>query len=345
MSSAAHLPDVAGRRFGGCVVTTSDDFFADVHQLLAAGPAHFDPAAFAPRGKVYDGWETRRRRDQRGAEGDDFVIVRLGAPAVIRAVDIDTAHFRGNYPPAASVHAATVLGYPSAAELVGQDWRVLVDHAALRGDCSNLVDVEDPQLATHLKLTIHPDGGVARLRAYGEVVPDPRRLGGRVDVAAAVLGGAVEDCSNRFYAEPANVLLPGVAAVMSDGWETARRRDDGNDWMVLRLAAPSALVAAVIDTTRFVGNSPAAVRLTDADSGAELLPEVQLVPDTEHHFRLATGMITRRVRVDIYPDGGLSRVRLLGSVPDDERAAITAAWLSALPEQVAKSVDDEELFW
>ena len=127
------------------------------------------------------------------------------------------------------------------------------------------------RLVTHVRLTIYPDGGVARLRVHGEVVPDPRWLGGRLDLAALLAGGQVADCSNMFYSSPANVLSPGRARVMSDGWETARRRDDGNDWLVVRLAAPAVLHEAVIDTSRFVGNAPGRARLTDAETGAELL--------------------------------------------------------------------------
>ena len=142
------------------------------------------------------------------------------------------------------------------------------------------------RLVTHVRLTIYPDGGVARLRVFGEVVPDPRRLGGRVDLAATAAGGWVEACSNMFFSAPANVLAPGRAQVMSDGWETARRRDDGHDWLVVRLAVPGLLHHAVIDTSRFAGNAPGHARLSDAESGAELLPRTRLIPDAEHRFRL-----------------------------------------------------------
>jgi allantoicase len=127
------LPDVASRALGGSVVSASDEFFADVHSLIAAGPAQWDPATYGPRGKIYDGWETRRRREP----GDDWVIVRLAAPAVVRGVIVDTAHFTGNYPPAAALDGTTVLGYPSAAELAAADWPPLAQKAGLRGDHAN----------------------------------------------------------------------------------------------------------------------------------------------------------------------------------------------------------------
>lgn len=326
------LPNVAARVLGANVVTTNDEFYADVHQLIAPGPAAHDPHLYAPRGKVYDGWETRRRRDSLGAQGDHYAIVRLAAPSIVRGVDIDTAWFKGNYPPAASLLGTNLPGYPTAEELLDAKWEPLVDHAPLDGDASNVVEVDRPdRLFTHVRLVMHPDGGIARLRVYGEVVADPERLGGWVDLAAAENGGLIDGCSNWFYSWPSNVLGRGVATVMSDGWETARRRDDGNDWIVVRLGAPGVLHEAVIDTSRFVGNSPGWATLTDADSGTVLLPRTRLVPDTEQVFRLSAGEVARRVRLDIFPDGGISRLRLRGSVPESEQAAIVERWRALNP--------------
>lgn len=335
------LPDLASRVLGGSVVCTNDDFYGDVHQLIAAGRAVHDPSAYGARGKSYDGWETRRRREP----GDDFVIVRLGVPGVVRSVDIDTGWFKGNYPPLASVDATTVLGYPSAEELEAADWVRLVDKAELAGDAVNSFDVQAPdQLATHVRLTIHPDGGVARFRVYGEVVPDPRRLGGRVDLAAIVHGGVIDGCSNRFYSDTNNVLKPGVAQVMSDGWETARRRDDGNDWLTVRLGLPGVLHEVVVDTSRFVGNAPGWVRVSDADTDVELLPRTRVQPDVEHTFRLQAADIVRRVRLDVYPDGGLSRFRVRGVVADEARDQATQRWLALLPQSVADAVDPADFY-
>ncbi len=381
------LPDVASRALGGAVLYASDEFYADAHSLIDPRPPAHDPAAFGVRGKLYDGWETRRRREP----GADFVIIRLAVPAIVRGVTIDTAHFRGNYPPSASIDGATLLGYPTAAEVRAAAWTPLAGQADLGGDRANLVPVSAAdRLVTHVRLTIHPDGGVARLRVFGEVVPDPRRLGGRVDLAATCAGGRVEACSNMFFSAPANALAPGRAQVMSDGWETARRRDDGHDWLVVRLAVPGVLHHAVIDTSRFAGNAPGHARLSDADSGAELLPRTRLIPDTEHWFRIRAGNATaggtgareavtgrRRpgeavtghtgpgeavtghaglgeavtgaaatglVRLDIYPDGGISRLRLVGEVPPEHREEIARRWLGLLPADVAAAVDRAEFF-
>jgi hypothetical protein len=131
------LPDVASRVLGGAVLQANDEFYADAHNLIAPGPAAHDPAAFGVRGKLYDGWETRRRREP----GEDFVIVRLAAPAVVRGVNIDTAHFKGNYPPFGSVDGATLLGYPPLDEVIAAEWTPLADKTDLEGDSANLAAV------------------------------------------------------------------------------------------------------------------------------------------------------------------------------------------------------------
>jgi allantoicase len=335
------LPDLASSALGGTVVYASDELFADARNLVRPGRATNDPAAFGPRGKIYDGWETRRRR----SAGADFVVVRLAAPAIVHAVNIDTSFFTGNFPPYASVEATALLGYPSAGEVLAADWTTLVDRTALKADGDNVHEIAGTgPLATHVRLTIYPDGGVARLRVHGEVIPDPRRLGGRVDLAASLAGAVVSACSNMFYSAPLNVLAPGRATVMSDGWETARRRDDANDWLTVRLAAPGSLHHAVIDTTCFVGNAPGWARLTDAATGAELLPRTGLQPDTEHYFRLAPHDPVAGVRLDIYPDGGISRLRLNGSIPASQQPAVSSRWEHALPPSQLAALDRSEYF-
>jgi allantoicase len=338
------LPDVASYRLGGSVVYANDEFYAEAFNLTAPLPAAHDPLAFGRRGKVYDGWETRRRRER----GADFAIVRLAAPTVVRGVNIDTSHFRGNYPPAASVEGVALLGYPTVAELLAADWHTLVPLSDIEGDSANVLAVADAdgpeRLVTHVKLTIEPDGGVARFRVYGDVVPDPRLLGGRVDLAAALHGAWITDCSNMFYSSPANVLSPGIATVMSDGWETARRRDDGNDWVVVQLAAAGVLHSAVIDTSCFIGNAPGWASISDALTGDVLLPRTRLLADTAHRFRLRETAPVDTVRLDIYPDGGLSRLRLHGEVAPAARAVAAKRWLDLLPPEQADLIDPTEFF-
>lgn len=334
------LPDVAGRVLGGAVVWAEDEFFGSADHLLSPTPASHDATLFDARGKVYDGWETRRRR----SPGEDSVIVRLAAPALVRGVTVDTAHFLGNYPPYASVQGAFLLGYPDVDRVRAADWSTVVARSELEGNSANVLDAVGPsRLASHVRLMIVPDGGVARLRVWGEVVPDPRLLGGRVDLAATLHGGRVVRCSNMFYSAPGNVLRPGRATVMSDGWETSRRRDDGNDWLTVALAAPGVLHSVVVDTSRFLGNAPGWAALTDDDTGEVLLDRTALLPDTEHRFRIRSGAVVRTVRLDIYPDGGLSRLRILGGVPPSAQPPLADRWLELLGP-AATGIDRAEFF-
>lgn len=322
------LPDLAVRSFGGSVVWANDEFFAGRENLVNDGPATFSPRTFGAKGQVYDGWETRRRREP----GHDEAIVRLGAPGVVRSVVVDTSHFTGNYPSEASVQAACLVGHPSVDELRAADWSTIVERSTLRGDAANTFPVESSRRWTHVRLTIHPDGGVARLRVHGEVVADPGLVEamGTVDLAALELGGRVTACSNLFYGSPDRLIAPGPARSMGEGWETARRRDDGNDWVELRLAVRGVVRVAELDTTWFLGNAPGAAALSARDGGSgrwqPLLPRIALQPDTRHRFLLAGGPPVTDVRLDVFPDGGLARLRLWGSPTDDGLATLRARW-------------------
>ncbi|MGW5309070.1 allantoicase [Nocardia thailandica] len=311
------LPDLAVRGLGGSVIWANDEFFAEKENLISPGPAQYRPSTFGHKGQIYDGWETRRHR---GLPGDDSAVIRLGVPGVIRGVVVDTAWFTGNYPPAVSLSALEIGGYPPADEIAARtDWVPLLDRVEVSGDSRTPFPIADDRRWTHVRLTMHPDGGVARLRVHGEGRPDPELLGlGPLDLAAIENGALVLDCSNRFYSSPNQLLYPGLARVMGDGWETARRRDDGNDWVRIKLAGPGAIRLAEIDTSCFLGNSPGAARLTGVTTDGtevELLPRTNLLPDTRHRFALAPAAASvEEVRLDIYPDGGLARLRLFGEL-------------------------------
>jgi allantoicase len=336
-----NLPDLAVRTLGGSVVYANDELFAERENLVRPERAVFDTSTFGHKGKVFDGWETRRRREP----GHDVAIVRLGAPGVVRGVVVDTAWFTGNFPPEASVEATCVSGYPSADELLSDaEWETLVPRSALDGNCENEFAVDSEGRWTHVRLSIYPDGGVARLRVHGEVVPDPRVLdAGGADLAALENGGRVVGCSDMFYGSPSNLISPGLTRTMGEGWETARRRDDGNDWVELQLAAQGTVALAELDTSYFVGNAPGWAALSGCDASAagntspwhELLPRTRLQPDTRHRFLLAGTPAVRRVRLDIYPDGGMARLRLLGSLSAAGREKLGLRWFNSLSEATA----------
>ncbi len=261
MTDFTELPDLASRTLGGSVVSANDELFAQRENLIKPEAPSFSVSEFGHKGKVYDGWETRRRREP----GSDWAVVRLGAAGIVHGVVVDTAWFKGNYPPEVSVEATSVEGYPSPAELRDADWVSLVERSPCAGDSANAYPVADRGRWTHVRLSIYPDGGVARFRVHGEVLPDPRFLGGTVDLAAAELGGRLVDTSDAFYASPANLILPGRARSMGEGWENARRRGGGNDHATFRLAARGMIRDVEVDTSYFVGNAPGWVRLSAVD--------------------------------------------------------------------------------
>jgi allantoicase len=299
---------------------------------------------FGHKGKVYDGWESRRRR----SPGVDWVVVRLGLPGAVAGVVVDTSFFTGNYPAAASLAGAGVEGHPTAAELSTVDWEPLLPESGLDGDARNAFPVGGSRRLTHVRLTIHPDGGVARLRVHGVPIPDPRLLdAGPVDLAALENGALVTGCSNAFYSTPVQLISPGLARSMGEGWETARRRGPGNEWVSVRLAGAGVVTLAELDTTWFVGNAPESARLVGCPAGAdpndraawvELLPRTRLVPDTRHRFVLAGGPEVSDVRLDAYPDGGLARLRLWGRLSAVGRSRLGRTWFDALPDAQAAAV-------
>jgi allantoicase len=348
----ARLADLAARPLGGSVVSASDELFAEKENLIRPEPPAFAAGAFGHKGKIYDGWETRRRREP----GHDHAVVRLGAAGIVHAVVVDTAHFRGNYPPEISVEAVHAAGYPSPAELAGLRWRTLVGRTAAAGDTANCYPVADRHCWTHVRLSIYPDGGVARFRVHGEVLPDPAFLTGTIDLAAMEHGGRVAGCSDAFYSSPGNLLLPGRARTMGEGWENARRRGGGHDYVAVQLAAAGRLRQVEVDTSYFVGNAPGWVRLLATDqpqagqaaagppagggpaellagpsSWWEVLPETRVQPDTRHRFLLDGARAVTHVRLDVIPDGGLARLRVHGEIVPEALAALRQRWRDALP--------------
>jgi allantoicase len=326
--------DLASRRLGGSVVYANDELFAEKENLIKPGPPMFAEGDFGNKGKVYDGWETRRRREP----GHDHAIIRLGCPGVVRGVVVDTAFFRGNYPPEISVEATGVTGYPEPAELASATWYPLVPKSAAKGDTANNYPVDDPRRWTHVRLSIYPDGGVARLRVHGEVVADPAFLTGTVDLAAMENGGQVVGCSDAFYSSPSNLILPGLASVMGEGWENARRRDPGNDFVVFRLGSAGWLRRVEIDTSYFIGNAPGQIMLSGATGGGDedlawraVLARTRIQPDTRHRFLIAERTEVTHLRLDVFPDGGLARFRAYGEATEEGHAGVAARWRETTP--------------
>ncbi|HEY9283861.1 MAG TPA: allantoicase [Pyrinomonadaceae bacterium] len=328
MTDFTELIDLASERLGGAVVYANDDFFAPKENLLKQSAPVWREGAYTERGKWMDGWESRRRR----TPGFDWCVIRLGLAGRVRGVVVDTSYFRGNYPEQCSLEALAAAGRPAVEQLIDEaaEWMEILPVSQLEGDSRNPFAVEHGARATHLRFKIYPDGGVARLRVYGEVLPDWPRIagrGGQVDLAAVEHGGQVLACSDMFFGHRHNLIMPGRAADMSDGWETKRRRGPGHDWAVIKLGARARRIARVeVDTSHFKGNYPDACSLEACDlaGGAaagtdwssrdwrEVLPRTKLEAHTRHHFEdeIAGAGAATHLRFHIYPDGGVSRLRV-----------------------------------
>ncbi|WP_116449343.1 allantoicase [Blastococcus litoris] len=336
MSDFTRLPDLASRALGGAVVAANDESFAERENLVRP-EAPVARTGFGHKGKVYDGWETRRRR----TPGHDWAVVRLGVPGTVAGVVVDTAFFTGNYPPQASVDGAAIEGHCSVDELLKADWQPLLGLHDLAGNSHNVFPVHSDRRVTHVRLNIHPDGGVARLRVHGTALPDPRHLdAGPCDLAALENGAVVTGVSDEFYGRPQQLIAPGLARDMGEGWETARRRGSGNDWVEVALACEGVVTLAELDTSWFLHNAPGTASLTGTGPDGEviLLPRTRLQPDTRHRFVLDGAPGVERVRLDVFPDGGMARLRLWGRPTAAGRAALGRRWFDALPDLQALEV-------
>ena len=365
MSDLTHLVDLAAERLGGSVLYATDDFFASKDNLLKPQEPVFIEGKYTDRGKWMDGWESRRRRDYAfatpGPHPDfDTAILRLGLPGIVRAVVVDTAFFTGNYPAACAIEGASIQGHPSLATLLSDSirWSAILPRAVLKGGSKNYFEIaagSSGQRFTHLRFHIYPDGGVARLRVHGDVMPDARWMGSRarpqlVDLAAAEHGALVVACNDMFFGSRHNLIMPGRGANMGDGWETKRSRREGPDWVVVRLAAEGIIERAIVDTLHFKGNAPdsASIELASVRPGAAdpdgtkdegwtpFLDRTGLQPHTQHAFEdeLAHRPSTpaTHVRMRIWPDGGISRLRLFGAVTPGGRESAGMRYLRAMPE-------------
>jgi allantoicase len=344
--------DLASRWLGGSVIAASDESFGEKENLLTPAPAAFEPGHYGNRGEIVDGWETKRRR----SPGHDWAVIRLGAPGVITSIDVDTSFFTGNHPQSISIEACAREGYPGPAELANAAafWHEIVPTSAIAGDSHNTFAVTDERRFTHVRLSAYPDGGIARLRVFGRVVPDPRGLEElTVDLASQQYGGVVAASSDDFYTSASNLNRPDRARTMGEGWETQRRRDGGHDHVVFRLAFPGEVRRIVVDTAHFKYNASAEVELYgwagrlgdsgyppgsgdpagsgDAADWLPLLGRTRLQPDTRHEYVSQCAEPITAVRLDAFPDGGLSRVLLIGSIDTRARRGAGYLWANSLP--------------
>lgn len=320
-----HTIDLASARIGGQALACSDDFFAGMENLLKPGRGVFIEDKYTDRGKWMDGWESRRSYGRDNGREHDWCVIRLGVPGRIQGFDIDTNHFRGNAPLAVSVEA-TAAADPFSDDC---DWHTLLPQTEVEAHSQNLFEVGSDQHWTHVRLNMFPDGGIARFRVYGtaDFVPEQYLPGELIDLAFIKNGGRAVLCSDMFFSDKNNLLMPGRGKDMGDGWETKRRRDPGPDWCIIKLAAVGNVRKVLLDTCHFKGNFPDSFTLEGAllkDDRVDseniqwqpILEQTRLSADSEHWFSDAilsdASQHFSHVRLNIFPDGGVSRLRLFG---------------------------------
>lgn len=312
------LIDLASEKLGGKALLCSDDFFAPMQNMLKPGRGVFIADKYTDQGKWMDGWESRRKR----TPGYDWCIIKLGAAGIIQGVDVDTNHFLGNHPPHCSIEAC----YLTDDNLDKASWTVILAKSNLNPGSQHFFEIKSNQLWSHVRLNIYPDGGVARFKIYGEVKKDWALVKDNelIDLASALNGGKAVQCNDMFFSHMDNLLMPGRSANMGDGWETKRNRTPGNkDWVILRLGTKGSIQKIVVDTNYFKGNYPdrcmiegciAKVDDIDFREWKVILPESKLEAHKEHFFEKEIGNPGpfTHVKLTIFPDGGISRLRLWG---------------------------------
>lgn len=323
----AGMINLASPHLGTKIVAVSDEFFAVASRMLAVQSPEFKPGVFDDNGKWMDGWETRRRR---GGGEYDWALIRLGAPGEIAHIDIDTRHFTGNFPPFADLYGCCSDAPPDDST----EWLPLVDKTALRGDSQNIFAACPAGIVNWVRLRIYRDGGIARLRLYGKVHPQWEKLaaGEVTELSAMRYGGRIVAYSDAHYGDVQALLAARRGENMGDGWETRRRREAGNDWVIVALGRAGTVREMIVDTSYFRGNYPEFCSLQGgrcdlsappeeltraADSWPELLPRQRLESDRMHLF--GADMIPAHepvniVRLNIYPDGGVSRLRIFAAL-------------------------------
>jgi len=319
------LIDLASESNGGRTLLASDEFFAPKENLLRPGRGDFISDKYTDRGKWMDGWESRRKR----TAGHDWCILRLGKPGMIKELDIDTNHFVGNFPSHGSVDACQAPPFTALGEIMDEvEWTEILSRVEIQGDSQNRFAIHYEESFTHLRLNIYPDGGVARFRVYGHPEESADDRDSFTDAAASENGGETLACSDMHFSHMENLIKPGIGTDMSDGWETKRRRDPGHDWVILKLGRPCIVERIVVDTYHFKGNFPDSCSIegcvepdTDRDAilintidWLELLPVSKLSGNQENIFSIASNQTETltHIRFNIYPDGGVSRLRIIG---------------------------------
>jgi allantoicase len=315
------LIDLAQPRLGTKVIYKTDDFFASANRIINPTEPVFKVGVFDKHGKWMDGWESRRKR----TAGHDYIIIKLGKPGTIKKVDVDTSHFNGNQPAMISIEGAN-----SNSNKINQlKWQPLLSKKKTKANSHHYFTVNSDKVFTHIKFNIFPDGGVARLRLYGSIAKSSKLKNKKINLASLLDGSSVIACNNEHFGKAENILAPGKAKNMGDGWETRRRRGKGFDWLILNSLDGKEIDKIEISTHHFKGNFPSHCSLQVAylpnsknskqivkssTKWKYLLKDAKLSANKVHVFKnnLMKKDKINFIKINIFPDGGISRFRIYG---------------------------------
>ena len=327
-SAIKGLVNLASPKMGTKILAFSDDFFGEVTRMLNDKDPIFIEDKYDNHGKWMDGWESKRRRDG----GNDWAIIKLGSAGIISKIEIDTSYFTGNFPPFFSLEGI----YSETEPDKNSNWKTLIDKTSLIGDCKNNFELNLKETLNFIRLQIFPDGGVARIRLFGEVKYNWKQFNSDeiIELSSLKLGGSILAYNNAHYGDVSALLSDGRGKTMGDGWETRRRREPGNDWIIIKLAQKGNIEKIEIDTAHFKGNYPdrASIQATSIDKNITtkdliqnsenwniILNETKLSADNIHKYKINSNSKNEatHIRLNIYPDGGVSRLRIFGTKLDD----------------------------
>ncbi|MDC0862333.1 allantoicase [bacterium] len=316
------LIDLAQPRLGSKVIFRTDDFFASADRIIDPSAPVFKEGLFDKNGKWMDGWESRRKR----TPGHDYLIIKLGKPGSISKVNVDTSHFNGNQPSMISIEACN----SKSNNIKNFKWKSLLVKKKTKANSHHIFKTSSKSVFTHIKLNIFPDGGVARLRLYGNISKEKNDFKNKtINLASLLDGASVIACNNEHFGKAENILAPGKAKNMGDGWETRRRRDKGFDWLILNSIDGEKIDKIEISTHHFKGNFPShcslqAAYITTKKSSSSivsgsnkwktLMNKTMLKANKSHTFRnvLMKNDKINFIKINIFPDGGISRFRIFG---------------------------------
>ena len=327
-SAIQGLVNLASPKMGTKILAFSDDFFGEVTRMLNDKDPIFIEDKYDNHGKWMDGWESKRRRDG----GNDWAIIKLGSAGIISKIEIDTSYFTGNFPPFFSLEGLYGQTEPDK----DSNWETLIDKTNLIGDCRNNFELNLKETLNFIRLQIFPDGGVARIRLFGEVRYNWKQFNSNeiIELSSLKLGGSILAYNNAHYGDVSALLSDGRGKTMGDGWETRRRREPGNDWIIIKLAQKGNIERIEIDTAHFKGNYPdrASIQAISIDKNITtkdliqnsenwniILDETKLSADNIHKYKINSNSKNEatHIRLNIYPDGGVSRLRIFGTKLDD----------------------------